>query len=72
VSKRLTKNDLPNYFKTSPFENAEVFLLDKYIAQCNETISSKVATINTLDNSLNLNVKPKKTTNVNTKIVRKN
>ena len=46
----LVKNDLPNHFKTSPSENAEVFLLDKYIAQCNETISSKDATINTLDN----------------------
>jgi hypothetical protein len=46
----LVKNDLPHYFKTSPSENAEGFLLDKYIAQCNETINSKDATINTLDN----------------------
>ena len=49
MSKRLTKKDLPNHFKTSPSENAEVFFLDKYITQCNETISSKDATINTLD-----------------------
>ena len=45
----LVKNDLPNHFNTPTSENSEVFLLDNYITQCKETISSKDANIKTLD-----------------------
>ncbi len=45
----LVKNDLPNHFNTTTSENSEVFLLDNYITQCKETISSKDANIKTLD-----------------------
>jgi transcriptional regulator with XRE-family HTH domain len=45
----LVKNDLPNHFNSPTSENSEVFLLDNYITQCKETISSKDANIKTLD-----------------------
>jgi transcriptional regulator with XRE-family HTH domain len=45
----LVKNDLPNHFNTPTSENSEVFLIDNYITQCKETISSKDANIKTLD-----------------------
>ena len=45
----LVKNDLPNHFNSPTYENSEVFLLDNYITQCKETISSKDANIKTLD-----------------------
>lgn len=45
----LVKNDLPSHFNSPTSENSEVFLLDNYITQCKETISSKDANIKTLD-----------------------